>query len=144
MIIIHSEPKYNKQSHQRKSGIGFKLSFVQQEVFGDLLLRLDKIRKRLVISSVLEPLKIITLIDLCKVSFVSVKKVYKDFKHELAGQGAPEEYLEKMFFQFEFSDQSKPLLLPVFEKSGYNAKDPATLEKRAVLWQLLLSKLRLQ
>ena len=144
MIIIHGESKYVRKSHQTKSGIRFRLSFVQQEVFGDLLLSLDKIRKRLVISGVLEPLKIITLIDLCKVSFVSIKRVYKDIQHETAGQGLLEEYLEKIFFQFEFSDQSKTLLLPVFEKCADNAKDVGALEKRAVIWQLLLSKLKLQ
>src|ERR1700749_1577198 len=144
MIIIHGESKYSKQLHQRKPGTCFKLSFVQQEVFGDLLLSLDKIRKRLVISSVLEPLKIITLIDLCKVSFISIKKVYRDFQYETTGQGAPEEYLEKIFFHFEFSDHSKALLLPIFDKYVHNTKDAEALEKRAVIWQLLLSKLKLQ
>ena len=144
MIIIHGESKYIKQLRQTKSGIRFKLSFVQQEVFADLLLSLDKIRKRLVISSVLEPLKIITLIDLCKVNFISIKKVYKDIQHETPGKGALEEYLEKMFFQFEFSDHSKALLLPIFEKCAHNTKDVGALEKRAVIWQLLLSKLKLQ
>ena len=144
MIIIHGESKYVKQSHQTKSGIRFRLSFVQQEVLGDLLLRLDKIRKRLVISSVLEPFKIITLIDLCKVSFISIKKVYKDLKYETTCQGAQEEYPEKIFFQFEFSDHNRTLLLPVFEKSAHNTKGVGALEKRAVIWQLLLSKLKLQ
>ena len=144
MIIIHGESKYVKQLHQTKSGIRFKLSFVQQEVFADLLLSLDKIRKRLVISSVLEPFKIITLIDLCKVSFISIKKVYKDIQYEMPGQGALEEYLEKMFFQFDFSDHSKALLLPIFEKYPHDTQDVVALEKRAVTWQLLLSKLKLQ
>lgn len=144
MIIIHGESKYIKLLHQPRPGICFKLSFVQQEVFADLLLSLDKIRKRLVISSVLKPLRIITLIDLCKVSFISVKKVYKDIQYETAGGTGLEDFLEKMFFHFEFSDHSKALLLPIFEKSAHDTKDVGALEKRAVIWQLLLSKLKLQ
>ena len=144
MIIIHGESKYIKLLHQPRPGTCFKLSFVQQEVFADLLLSLDKIRKRLVISSVFEPLRIITLIDLCKVSFVSIKKVYKDIQYETTGQRALEEFLEKMFFKFEFSDHSKALLLPIYEKSLQDTQDVGALEKRAVIWQLLLSKLKLQ
>jgi hypothetical protein len=144
MIIIHGESKYIRQSHQTKSGIRFKLSFVQQEVFADLLLSLDKIRKRLVISSVLEPLKIITLIDLCKVRFIAVKKLYKDIQFETTGWCAPGGNPDKMFFQFEFTDHSKALLLPIYEKSAHDTQDVGALEKRAVIWQLLLSKLKLQ
>jgi hypothetical protein len=144
MIIIHGESKNSKRLHQKKSGTRFKLSFVQQEVFADLLLSLDKIRKRLMISSVLEPLKIITLIDLRKVSFISLKKVYRDIQYETTGRSGLEEFLDKMFFRFEFSDQSKALLLPIFEKKSDDIKDVGTLEKKAVIWQLLLSKLKWQ
>ncbi len=144
MIIIHGTSKSIHRMHQAKPGIRFKLSFVQQEVFADLLLSLDKIRKRLIISSVLEPLKIITLIDLCKVRFISIKKEYKDIQYEPSGQRGLEEYLEKMFFQFEFSDHSKALLLPIFEKCAHGTLHGGALEKRAVIWQLLLSKLKLQ
>ena len=144
MIIIHGESKYIKQLHQTRPGNYFKLSFVQQEVFADLLLSLDKIRKRLIISSVLEPLKIITLIDLCKVSFISIKKIYRDIQYETTGQSGLEEFLEKMFFQFEFYDHSKALLLPIFEKCVHDTQNAGALEKRAVIWQLLLSKLKLQ
>jgi hypothetical protein len=144
MIIIHGVSKYYKQLHQAKPGIHFKMSFVQQEVFADLLLSLDKIRKRLIISGVFEPLKIITLIDLCKVSIISIKKVYKDIPNETTGQSRLEEFLEKMFFQFEFSDHSRGLLLPLYEKCEHETNDVGALEKKAVIWQLLLSKLKLQ
>jgi hypothetical protein len=117
---------------------------VQQEVFADLLLRLDKIRKRLIISSVLAPSKIITLIDLCNVSYISIRRVYKDIQNGVTGQPGLGQFLEKMFFQFEFADHGKALLLPIFEKCTQESPDVDALEKRAVSWQLLLSKLKLQ
>jgi len=144
MIIIHSEKKKQKYLLLLKSGSDFRLSYTRQEVFGNLVLSLDKIRKKLMISDVLNPLKLIQDIDLRKIRFITIKKVYRDILRGELVRGKLEDFLETMHFQFEFSDGSQALFLPIFERNIHDAGDMAVLERRAVIWQLLLSKLKLQ
>ena len=117
---------------------------MQQEVFGNLILSLDKIRKRLIISDVLNPLKMITLIDLNKVRLISVKKEYKGIQNGVSRFSNFEAFLDTIRLQFDFYDDSQGLFLPVFNRNEHDSKDIMVLERKAVIWQLLLSKLKLQ
>ena len=144
MIIIHGEAKKYKHLYRIKSGTFFKLSFMQHEVFGNFILSLDKIRKRLIISNVFNPLKMITLIDLCKVRLISVKKEYRAIQNGASCLSNPEDYLDTICLQFEFGDGSRSLFLPIFDKNVHDPRDISGLERKAVIWQLLLSKLKLQ
>src|SRR6478735_675164 len=123
MIIIHGASGRRNYLDQMKSGASSTLSFVQHEVFGNLILSLDKIRKRLIISHVFNPFKRITLIDLSKIKMISVKKEFRDIRQGVLSQRNPEDFLEKMFFHFEFNDNNRSLALPIFEKFAQESGD---------------------
>ena len=144
MYIIHGVSGKQRRLIQAKQNVKYCLSFVQQEVFGNLILRLDKIRKRLIVSHVFDPLNMLTLIDIGKVKSISIKKEYIDVQPGQAIRQNLAGILKKLFFRFEFSDSNQILCLPVFELHDNNSVDVENVEKRAVLWQLLLSKLKWQ
>ena len=144
MYIIHGASGKKRRLTQKNTNVNFKLSFVQQEVFGNLVLRLDKIRKRLIISHVFDPFNVLTLIDICKVKSISVKKEYGDIQQGSEIRQNIAGFLKKIFFRFDFSDNSRILCLPIFESHENNQVEIEKLENRAVIWQLLLSKLKWQ
>jgi hypothetical protein len=143
MYIIHgASAKQTRLIHARPN-VDLRLSFVQQEVIGNLIFRLDKLRKRLVISHVFDPSNILTLIDICKVKSFSIKKEFSDIQPG-ASIRRNADFLNKIFFRFEFSDNNQILCLPVFELHDNNHVEIENVEKKAVRWQLLLSKLKWQ
>jgi hypothetical protein len=144
MYIIHGASGKHRRLIPTRPNVNLRLSFVQQEVFGNLILSLNKIRKRLMVSSVFDPFKMVTLIDISKIKCISIKKEYRDIQRGTTIRKNLEEFLEKMSFRFEFFDNVRILSLPIFELNENTKVEIENIEKRAVIWQLLLSKLKLQ
>lgn len=96
------------------------------------------------VSSVFDPVKRITLIDISKIKCISIKKEYRDIQQGATIRKNLEGFLEKMSFRFEFLDNVQILSLPIFEVNENSKVEIGNIEKRAVIWQLLLSKLKLQ
>lgn len=116
--------------------------FLKHEVFGNLSLSLDVVRRRLMISELVNRIGRSFQIHLPATKKISIKKVYKDIYAWQLKRKRLEDFLEAIYLQFEFLDGKQAIHVPVFDRAVDNLHDLPETEKKLLYWQDLLSEVR--
>ena len=83
------------------------------------------------------------IIELEKVTSVSVKKTYSSIRPgELNNKGI-EEFLKTIELKFEYNSNKRTICLPFFDCEKDDSRNLPRLERNAKNWQLILSKMAL-
>ena len=142
MIIIHCIKKNIKYMHLFKFGHKYRLSFTRQQVFGDIILSLDRIKKRLIVSSVFDPLKVIFRIESWNIRSIILKKIYKHFSDGQPGSYALADFPEAIHLHLELLEEKHKLVIPLFDRSRDTSCDYHKLELCATEWAKLLAEFK--
>jgi len=118
-------------------------AFSKHEIFGNLSVSLDSIRRRLLISRLVNKIRQCFQIDLKATRLISIKKVYSNIYVGQLKYRKLEEFLETIYLQFEFLDGRNALHLPVFDRASNKLCELPEIEKKVNYWQDLLSEMRL-
>lgn len=122
-------------------GTSYNLSFSSQLVFGNKIIALDGLRKCLLVLETNKEQRKPSIIDLAKVSAVTVRKSYgRITPGDLVSKGI-EEFVERIELQFQFNDNTETFVLPFYDSKTDNKKDRAKLDRNARNWQMILSKI---
>ena len=119
------------------------VSFSKQEIFGNLSLSLDSIRRRLMISGIINKIRQTFQIQLNTTRLISIKKVYSNIYIGQLRYRKLEEFLETIYLQFEFSDGRNAIHLPVYDRASNRLNELPEIEKKVQYWQDLLSEMRM-
>jgi hypothetical protein len=135
--------RFNKDKYLLLSELGSKLnlSFSSHLVLGNKLIALDGKSKILLVSEPGNELSQPFIVELDKVSAVSVRKSYASIgPGELKSKGF-EEFLKRIDLQFEYHDKNKTIALSFYDSETDDLQDIPRLDKNAKNWQLILSKM---
>jgi len=135
--------RFNKDKYLLLSELGSKLnlSFSSHLVLGNKLIALDGRSKILLVSEAGNELSQPFIVELDKVSAVSVRKSYGSMgPGELKSKGF-EEFLKTIDLQFEYHDKNKTIVLSFYDSETDDLQDLPRLDKNAKNWQLILSKM---
>ncbi|MBS1948374.1 MAG: hypothetical protein JST47_11455 [Bacteroidetes bacterium] len=125
------------------SGKDHDPSFSKHEKFGALYLSLDSIKRRLMVSKVVNKIRQSIQIPLNVTRLISIKKAYSNIYIGQLRYRKLEEFLETIYLQIEFFDGRNTIHLPVFDRASNNLRELPEIEKKVKYWQDLLSELRL-
>ena len=81
------------------------------------------------------------IIELAKVTAITVKKIYNSIKAGALKTRRIEEFLESILLQFEYANEKDAIVLPFYERKLNEIQDLRGLEKKARNWQMILSKI---
>jgi hypothetical protein len=141
MKNINTEVSRRKYLRVSELGSRYNLSFSSQLAFGNRIIALDGIKKCLLVLETNKESSEPYIIDLNKVSAVTVRKTYGSINRgELKTQGI-EEFLKRIDLQFQFIDDTQSFVLPFYDREKDNKKDRMNLARNAKNWQMILSKL---
>jgi len=119
----------------------YNLSFSSRLNFGNKVIALDGKKKCLLfVEANKEPAQP-SIIDLDKVSSVSVRKSYGSINQGALKTKGIEEFLKKVDLQFQFRDSSEPFVIPFYNYETDDKRNRAKLARSAKNWQLILSKI---
>ncbi len=138
--IINKKSAYRYLTRLKRNS---ELTFSKHEIFGNLALSLDTIRKRLMISRIVNQIWHASHIQLSATRLISIKKVYKDINVGQLRHRKLDEFLQTIYLQFEFLDGRNTIHLPLFERGLHDPGDLPVIERKARYWQDLLSEIRL-
>ncbi|PWT96204.1 MAG: hypothetical protein C5B52_16350 [Bacteroidetes bacterium] len=117
--------------------------YSKQEEVGNLSLSLDTMKRRLMISGLVNRIRQTFQIQLGSTKVISIKKVYRNIYVGQLKKRSLEDFLDAIYLQFEFFDDRNTIYLPVFDRTFNDLRELPQIEKRAYYWQDLLSELRL-
>ncbi len=141
MKNVNTEVSRTKYLRVSELGSRYNLSFSSQLAFGNRIIALDGIKKCLLVLETNKESSEPYIIDLNKVSAVTVRKTYGSINRgELKTQGI-EEFLKRIELQFQFIDATQSFVLPFYDREKDNKKDRMNLARNAKNWQMILSKL---
>lgn len=110
-------------------------------MLGNKLIALDGRSKILLVLEPGNELSQPFIVELNKVSDVSVRKSYGSIEPgELKSKGF-EEFLKRIDLQFEYHDKNKTIALSFYDSETDDLQDLPRLDKNAKNWQLILSKM---
>ncbi|HJS54446.1 MAG TPA: hypothetical protein VJ765_07885 [Chitinophagaceae bacterium] len=135
--------RFDKATYLKVSGLGTRLnlSFSSQLVFGNKIIALDGIKKRLLVLDTDKELNQPYVIDLNSLAAVSVKKSYGSIgQGQLKNKGI-EEFLKRIDLQFEFNNKNEPIVLSFYDCEIDDQRDRPKLIRNAKNWQMILSKI---
>lgn len=117
------------------------LAFTSQETLGDKIIGLDGISKKLLVCEEKNGKSHVYIIDLDKVKSLSVKKVYNSIHAGELKRRKMDEFIRLILLQFDFMNSDPPVVFTIYETGRNSVSDLPKLEKRAMNWQVLLSKM---
>jgi len=134
---------FDKQNYLylSKWGSAFNLSFSSQEILSNKIIGLDGIKRKLLVAEKNNESGRPYIIELAKVTAITVKKIYNSIKAGALKTRRIEEFLESILLQFEYANQKDPIVLPFYERNLNEIQDLRGLEKKARNWQMILSKI---
>jgi len=135
--------KFAKSKYVLLSELGsnFNLSFSSHMVLNKKLIALDGIKRILLLWEANNELNQPCIIELNKVSAVSIKKSYSSIRSGELRIKRFEEFLTRIDLQFEYRDKNEPVVLTFYDSETDEQWDLPRLERNAKNWQMILSKL---
>jgi len=124
-----------------KWGSAFNLSFSSHEILSNKIIGLDGIKRKLLVAEKNNESGRPYIIELAKVTAITVKKIYNSIKAGALKTRRVEEFLESIVLQLECANQKDPIVLPFYERNLSAIQHLRGLEKKARNWQLILSKI---
>src|SRR4029078_6653141 len=105
------------------------------------IIGLDGIKRKLLVAEKNNESGRPYIIELAKVTAITVKKIYNSIKAGALKTRRVEEFLESIVLQLECANQKDPVVLPFYERNLSAIQHLRGLEKKARNWQLILSKI---
>jgi len=135
--------KFDKHNYLRLSkwGSAFNLSFSSHEILSNKIIGLDGIKRKLLVAEKNNESGSPYIIELAKVTAITVKKIYNSIKAGALKTRGMEEFLESILLQFEYATEKDPIVLPFYERKLNEIQDLQGVEKKARNWQMILSKI---
>jgi hypothetical protein len=124
-----------------KWGSAFNLSFSSHEILSDKIIGLDGIKRKILVAEKNNESGRPYIIELAKVTAITVKKIYNSIKAGALKTRRIEEFLESILLQFEYANEKDPIVLPFYERKLNEIQDLRGLETKARNWQMILSKI---
>src|SRR5687767_10387578 len=120
---------FTKSKYLEVSELGsrYNLSFSSQLELGDKLIALDGVRKCLLVVQTDKEVGQPTIIDLNKVSAVTVRKNYGRINPGELKNKTIDEFLERVDLHFLFRSNDETLVLPFYDSERDDKKDRAKL-----------------
>ena len=141
MKNINTSFAKNRYLKLSELGSQLNLSFSSHLVLRERIIALDGIRKILLVSSTDNEMNNTHLIELSKVTAVSVKKTYSSIKAGELKKRRVEDFLKRIDLQFECIGEDKTIVLPFYEFEKDDLRDLQKLERNANNWHLILTKM---
>lgn len=132
--------KYNEPAQLIKPG--HDDTCLKHERFGKLSVSLDIIKRKLMVSGIVNRIRQSFHIQLGTTKLISIKKTYKDIYAGQLKKKRLEEFLDTIYLQFEFFDGRQTIHVPVFDRALDSLHDLPETEKKISYWQDLLTELR--
>ena len=124
-----------------KWGSAFNLSFSSHEILSNKIIGLDGIKRKILVAEKNNESGRPYIIELTKVTAITVKKIYNSIKAGALKTRRIEEFLESILLQFEYANEKDAIVLPFYERKLNEIQDLRELEKKARNWQTILSKI---
>ena len=139
----HRNKRFDKLNYLqlRKLGSTFNLSFSSQDILSNKIIGLDGIKRKLLVAEKNNELNPPYIIELAKVTAITVKKIYNSIKAGELKTRRIKEFLESILLQFQYGNEKDPIVLPFYERKINKIHDLPRLEKKARNWQMILSKI---
>jgi len=128
-------------SRLSKLGSAFNLSFSSHDILSNKIIGLDGIKRKLLVAEKNNELARPYIIELANVNAITVKKIYNSIKAGELKARPIDEFLESIILQFEYGNEKDSIVLPFYERKINEIHDLPSLERKARIWQLILSKL---
>ena len=132
-----------KSKYLEVSEIGsrYNLSFSSQLVLGHKIIALDGVKKWLLMVDADKEIDPPCMIDLNKVSAVTLRKSYGSIKQGQLRNKGIEDFLNTIDLQFFMKDKTATIVLPVYNIETDDKEDRKALDKSAKNWQRMVSKM---
>lgn len=137
----HKRVDKHNYLHLSKWGSAFNLSFSSYEILSNKIIGLDGIKRKLLVAEKNNGSGRPYIIELARVTAITVKKIYNSIKAGALKTKRVEEFLESILLQFEYANQKDPIVVPFYERKLNENHDLRGLEKKARNWQMILSKI---
>lgn len=130
----------SKYLHISELGSKFNLSFSSYLELGNKVIALDGLKKSLLVFEINQEIKKPFIIELSKVSMVTVKKCYSNIGPEQLKEKRIEEFLKSMDLEFIYG-RNETIIISFYDCKTDKISDLPKLERIARNWQMILSKM---
>jgi hypothetical protein len=139
--MTHITKDAPKDKYRQMSELGSKLNlaFSSHMSLNNKIIAMDGVKKKLLVMDNNDTVSVHTIIDLNEVRAISVKKNYSSIKPGELKKRGMDEFLEKIYLQFE--SEEKTVAVPFYELGKNNFTDLPKLERNARTWQMILMKM---
>ena len=122
-------------------GSKFNLSFSSHLVLTNKLIALDGLKRMLLVLEANNELHQSFIIDLTKITSISLKKSYGSIGSGELRIKNFDEFLRTIDLQFDYRDKGDSVALAFYDSETDELRDLPRLERNAKHWQMILSKL---
>jgi hypothetical protein len=121
-------------------GSKFNLSFSSYLEFGKKIIALDGVKKSLLVLETNQDHKKPFIIDLSKVSAITVKRCFSSTGKEQLNDKGMEELLKSIDLEFKYG-RHETIIISFYDCKTDNISDVSKLERNARNWQMILTKM---
>jgi hypothetical protein len=149
-LLLHANHRNMKNNNTRAGnkylqlselGSKFNLSFSSHLGLGNKIIALDGLKKKLLVVEIKNGSNHSYIIELDQVETISIKKTYSSIKPGELNKKGLRAFLKSIYLQFEYCNKNKKIVLPFYERETDGLRDLSTLERNAMNWQMILSKM---
>jgi hypothetical protein len=130
----------SKYWHISELGSKFNLSFSSYLELGNKVIALDGLKKCLLVFETDQAIKKPFVIELSKVSAVTVKKCNSSIAPEQLKEIGMEELLKSIDLEFKYG-RNETIIISFYDCKTDNISNLSKLERNARDWQMILSKM---
>ena len=130
----------NKYLHISELGSKFNLSFSSYLELGNKVIALDGLKKCLLVFETNQGVKKPFIIELSKVSSVTVKKCNSSIAPGQWKENGIDDSLKSIDLEFKYG-RNETIIISFYDCKTDNISDLSKLERNATNWQMILSKL---
>jgi hypothetical protein len=146
MVLVTINNKHKKKminglvDHFNKTEQENNLTVSDRELLGNLVIGLDKVRRKVVVVKKEDDTCDSLVIDLREIRSCSVKKIYKSVNMGTQKKERFENLVDKIVLEFEYTDKKEMLEVPFFESASNHLLEMSELEQFARDWEIIVSK----
>jgi len=119
----------------------YNLNIYKKEILQDLIVGLDKLRKKLYVFKNVQDKYDFIIVNLRDLKFCSKKKIYKSSMVQTTRNRKPDKYLDKIVLEFEYINGNETIRLVYYNSVINNATEISDLDKRADEWERELAEM---
>lgn len=130
----------SKYLHISELGSKFNLSFSSYLELGNKVIALDGLKKCLLVFEINQGIKKPFIIELSKVSVVTVKKCNGNIRPGQVKEKENEAFLKSIDLEFKYG-RDETIIISFYDCKTDRISDLSKLERNANNWQMILSKM---